>query len=136
LSETAQVVAEFEDGGPAIVVNRYGQGWAVFVGSLVSLGFYRFQDENAGKLLKGLVRLAGIEPPVRADGVPKELDIEPRVLEGVGENGQPFRIFFAFNHTEQPRQPQFGIAMPPGSYLATDLFTGQVVPHQYEGGRL
>ena len=136
LSGTAEVVGEFEDGRPAIVVNRYGQGWAVFVGTLLSFGFYRFKDENAGKLLKGLPRLAGIEPPVTVDGVAQGLDIEPCVLEGTDDGGQPFHLFFAFNHTDQPAQPQFGIAAPQGDYAATDIVTGQPVPCRYQDGRL
>ena len=74
LSETAQVVGEFENGSPAIVVNRYGQGWAIFIGTMLSLGFFKFHDGNAGRLLKGLARLAGIEPPVQVEGVPGGLD--------------------------------------------------------------
>jgi len=136
LSETAEVVGEFEDGGPAIVVNRYGKGWAVFVGTLLSLGFYKFQDENAGKLLKGLTRLAEIEQPVKVDEVREGLDIEPRLLEGKDEAGRPFRIFFAFNHTNQPAQPQFGIAVPQGDYTVTDIATGQPVPCSHHNGRL
>ena len=136
LSETAEVVGEFEDGGPAIVVNRYGQGWAIFVGTLLSLGFYKLRDENAGKLLKGLTRLAGIEPPVKVESVPARLDIEPRLLEGEDEDGRSFRIFFAFNHTDRLAQPQFGIAVPQGDYTATDIATSQTVPCQLRDGRL
>ncbi|HEY65666.1 MAG TPA: hypothetical protein G4O02_13960 [Caldilineae bacterium] len=136
LSDTAEVVGEFEDGSPAIVVNRHGEGWAVFVGTLLSFGFYKFGDENAGKLLKGLLRLAGIEPPVTVEGVQPGLDIEPAVLEGTDDSGQPFRIFFAFNHTDQPAQPQFNIAVPRDSYTATDIVTNQTVPCQFRSGRL
>jgi len=136
LSETAEVVGEFEDGAAAIVVNRYGQGWAIFVGTLLSLGFYKFRDEAAGKLLKGLCRLAGIEPPVKVDGVPAGLDIEPRLLEGEDKAGRPFRIFFAFNHADQSLQPQFAIVIPQGDYAANDIVTGQPVPCQLQNGRL
>jgi len=136
LSETAEVVGEFEDGGPAIVVNRYGQGWAIFAGTLLSLGFYRFRDENAGKLLKGLTGLAGIEPPVEVDGVPEGMDVEPRLLEGKDEAGHPFYIFFAFNHTGQPAQPQFRITAPQGDYAAMDMATDQPVPCEHRDGRL
>lgn len=136
LSDTAEVVGEFENSRPAIVVNRYGQGWAVFVGTLLSLGFYRFGDENAGRLLKGLTRLAGIEPPVTVDGVPEGLDIEPRLLEGEDESGRPFRIFFAFNHTDQSVEPQFGITTPPGDYLAMEITTDQPVSCRRQDSRL
>jgi beta-galactosidase len=136
LSETADVVGEFENGAPAIVANRYGRGWAVFVGTMLSFAFYTTQDENSGRLLKGLARLAGIEPPVEVDGIPIGLDIEPRLLEGKDEEGHPFYVFFALNHTDRPTQPQFRIAAPQGDYTATDIVTGRSVPCRHRDGRL
>ncbi len=136
LSETAEVVGEFENGAPAIVVNRYGRGWAVFVGTMLSFAFYRYQDENSGRLLKGVARLAGIEPPVEVDGVPIALEIEPRLLEGKDEESHSFRILLAFNHADQRAQPQFRIAVPQGDYTATDIVTGQPVPCRNRDGQL
>lgn len=136
LSETAAVVGEFEDGAPAIVVNRYGEGWAVFVGTLLSLGYYLFQDDSAGKLLQGLPQLAGIVPPVNVGGIPPELDIEPRLLEGQDAAGRPFRIFFGFNHSDRTVEPQFEIALPQADYVTTDLMTGQPIPCAHRDGRL
>jgi len=136
LSETAQVVGEFENGGPAIVVNRYGQGWAIFIGTMLSLGFFKFHDGNAGRLLKGLARLAGIEPPVQVEGIPGGLDVEPVLLEGEDGDSRLFHIFFAFNHTDQAVQPQFRISLPQGNYTATDLVAAQPVACRYQDGRL
>ena len=136
LSETAQVVGEFENGGPAIVVNRYGQGWAIFIGTMLSLAFFKFRDESAGRLLKGLARLAGLEPPVQVEGVPGGLDVEPVLLEGEDGDGRLFHIFFAFNHTDQAVQPQFRISLPQGNYTATDLVAAQPVACRYQDGRL
>jgi beta-galactosidase len=136
LSETAQVVGEFENGGPAIVVNRYGQGWAIFIGTMLSLGFFKFHDGNAGRLLKGLARLASLEPPVQVEGVPEGLDVEPALLEGADGDGRLFHIFFAFNHTDQAVQPQFRISLPQGNYVATDLVAAQPVACRYQDGRL
>jgi len=136
LSSTAEVVGEFEDGSPAIVVNRHGEGWAIFVGTLLSFSFYKFGDENAGKLLKGPLRPAGIRPPVTVEAIQPGLAIEPAVLEGTDDSDQPFRIFFAFNHTDQPAQPQFGIAIPQGNYAATDIVTNESVPCRFLNGRL
>ena len=96
LSPTAEVVAEFEDGSPAIVVNRWGAGWGVFVGSLLSLGFYKFEDGNVGKVLKGLTQLAGLRKPVLVSGAPP-YSVEPRLLEGTLDDERQFCIFFAFN---------------------------------------
>ena len=135
LTDTAEVVGEFEDGSPAIVVQRYGEGWAVFVGTLLSLGFYKTGDAGAGNLLKGLTLLAGIEPPVTVELVEEGVDIEPCLLEGTDANGQPYWIFFAFNHTGQSLQAKFGIKLPGEDFAASDVNTQQAVPGQSKDGR-
>ena len=136
LSGDAEVVGEFEDGSPAIVVHRYGQGWALFAGTMLSFGFYEFKDENAGKLLKGLPQLAKIKLPVTVHGVPPDFDLELRLLEGTDASGGSFRLFFAFNHTDRPAQPQFAITALQGSYLVTDVITDQPISYQSRDGRL
>lgn len=128
LDPNAEVVAEFEDGLPAIVVNRYGAGWGVFVGTMLSLGYYRFQDENAGKLLKGLPRLAGIQPPVGVEGIAPDCDVEVRLLEGRLSSGAEFRVFFAFNHTETPQTPGFHLTIPGSEYTIKEVITDADVP--------
>ena len=135
LSPTAEVVAEFEDGSPAIVVNRWGAGWGVFVGSLLSLGFYKFGDENAGKVLKGLTQLAGLHKPVLVSGAPPR-SVEPRLLEGTLDDGRRFCIFFAFNHTDASVAPEFHVALPPGEYAAEDIATQSAVSVRWQDGRL
>src|SRR4030095_14826307 len=61
LSPDTEVVGVFEDGSPAITVHRYGKGWAVFAGTMLSLAYYKFDDRNTGKLLQGLLELAQID---------------------------------------------------------------------------
>ncbi|HZQ07361.1 MAG TPA: beta-galactosidase [Anaerolineae bacterium] len=136
LVEDTQVVGEFEDGSPAIVAYRYGEGWAVFIGTMLSLGYYRFNDANAGKLLKGLTRLAGVTPPVTVNGVESGLAIEPALLQGTGTDGNPYHIFYAFNFGEQRVEPWFGISLPQGNYMATDVLRGETVQAQFENGHL
>lgn len=136
LTDNAVVIGEFEDGSPAIVAHRHGQGWAVFVGTLLSLAFYRFQDANSGKLLQGLLQAAGVEPPVKVTGVPEGVDIEPRLLEGVRDDGRPYAIFFAFNHSAQELEPGFELKALADRCEVIDLATGEAVPHRIWDGRL
>jgi beta-galactosidase len=135
LAESAEVVGEFEDGSPAIVVHRYGDGWAVFAGTLLSLGFYKTGDAGAGKLLKGLRHLARIEPPVEVEGVEAGIDIETCLLEGTEPDGQPYWFLFAFNHTGQVVKPRLGIKLPSGDYYAHDSFTQQPVEGRLDDSR-
>jgi beta-galactosidase len=135
-SPQAQVVGIFEDGSPAIVVHPFGKGWGIFVGSLLSLAYYQFDQENSGKLLRGLPGLAGIEPRVKFSGIDTGLDLEPRLLEGADETGRPYYLFFAFNHTDQELSPHFEIALSPGAYWCIDLQTGTTVPSTCVDGKL
>jgi beta-galactosidase len=136
LSPQAQVVGIFEDGSPAIVVHPYGKGWAIFVGSLLSLAYYQFDQANSGKLLRGLPGLVGIEPGVKINGIETGVDLEPHILEGTDPTGKPYYLFFAFNHTDQELSPRFEIALRPGNYQCTDLQTGIDVPSTCLDGRL
>ena len=136
LSPGAEVVGEFEDGSPAIVANRYGQGWAIFAGSMLSLAFYRLEDEATGRVLKGLPELVGIDPPVLVSGLSPGADLEPCLLDGQDAQGRPYAIFFAFNHSPETVSPRFGLQVTPGASQVTDFETGLPVPFTWEDGRL
>jgi hypothetical protein len=136
MESTAEVIGEFEDGSPAIVINRYGKGWAMFVGTMLSAAFYLYGDSNAGKLLKGLPVMAELTLPVTVEGIDPELDIEPRLLEGKTQNGKPYSIFFAFNHTTETYQPKFGLSIEKGNYELIDVLTRQPVPFTWKNDRL
>jgi beta-galactosidase len=142
LSPNAKVIGVFEDGLPAITVHPYGKGWAIFVGTMLSLAYYKFGDQNSGKLLQSVLDLAQVEQPVQVSHVPAGMEIEPRLLEGQDDNGRPFYLFFAFNHTESqvpdaPAQPfHFAIRTRPGIYTLTDVVTSQPVEASRKGDRL
>ena len=73
--------------------------------------------------------------------MPAGMEVEPRLLEGLDDQGQPFYLFFAFNHTEPqtpdaPAQPfHFAIRTRPGAYTLMDVVTGQPVKARQEGDR-
>ena len=136
LSPAAEVIGVFEDGTPAIVVNSFGKGLAIFVGTMLSVAFYQYGDPNAGKLLKGLPVVASLTPPVTVVNVNPDLDIEPRLLQGKTSTGIPYTIFFGFNHTTQTIHPRFGLELLIEDYEVTDVVTRQAVPFSWEENRL
>ncbi len=136
LSPEAEVVGVFEDGQPAITVQKYGEGWAVFVGTMLSLSYYRFGDQNAGKLLKSMMALAGLKQPVTINGIDYKLDVEPRILQGKDKDNNTFYFFFAFNHTDQNLDPEFGIDIPQRDYNLTDELTGKIISYRWKENRL
>jgi hypothetical protein len=142
LSPEAEVVGVFEDGSPAITVHRYGEGWAMFAGTMLSLAYYKFDDLNTGKFLQGLLDLAQIDPPVQLGNVPEGLEIEPRLLKFQDDHGKPGYLFFAFNHSEsngtsEIKQPfTFGLQLAPGTYQVSDVIHEQTVPATWLDGHL
>jgi beta-galactosidase len=142
LSPDAEVVGVFEDGSPAITVHRYGEGWAVFAGTMLSLAYYKFDDINTGKLLQGLLDLAQIDPPVLLGNVSEGVEIEPRLLEFSDHDGKAGYLFFAFNHsqaaspTENAEPVKFGLQVAPGDYHVSDVVREQNVPASWSNGHL
>jgi beta-galactosidase len=92
----ARVLAEFPNGEPAIVENRYGKGRAILIGSFVALHYQRQPDDVATrKFLVGLGRLAGVAPEIEVSGA-GTTEVETRRLLG----GR-VQILFVFNHGQQ-----------------------------------
>ena len=54
-TEGAKVLAEFENGEPAITYNEYGKGKAVQIGSYTGLVYQREKTKSNGELISGLV---------------------------------------------------------------------------------
>ena len=135
-SPTAEVLGEFDDGSPAIVANRYGEGWAVFVGSLLSLAYYRFDDVNSGKLLMGMADLAGVQPPVTIRGVDPALELETHLLGSVDAQGRPAYILFAFNHSRQSLEAGFAFEATIGNYQSIEVLREKPVKHTWQGGKI
>ena len=101
---TAAVAAtyrrDYYAGRPAVTINRYGEGHAIYVGALGRGDLY-------GPLVEWAVRLTGLpRPPVAAAGV-----------EIVERRQGARRLIFVLNHTEQAQS--VGL---PGRF--TDLLTG------------
>jgi len=104
---TAAVAAtyrrDYYAGRPAVTINRYGEGHAIYVGALGRGDLY-------GPLVEWAVRLTGLpRPPVAAAGV-----------EIVERRQGARRLIFVLNHTEQAQS--VGL---PGRF--TDLLTGAAI---------
>lgn len=121
--DDADVLAVFEDGSPAIVGRRRGDGWAVLAGSLVSLARHRFGDDGARRFLAGLARAAGARPPVEIR--PASAAVEPRLL--LADNGDT--VLVALNHGHEQADASFGLTWPETRAEVTDLVSGERVRH-------
>jgi beta-galactosidase len=104
---TATVVAtyrrDYYAGRPAVTANRWGQGYAIYIGALG-------QEDLYGPLLEWALRLAALPLPTAAPGG----------VELVERWQGPQRLIFVLNHTDEMQQ-----IVLPGRFF--DLLTGTSV---------
>jgi beta-galactosidase len=97
-ADVNDVVGTFADGEPALVAHKYGDGWGIFAGSLLSFGYFRSQDAATGALIAGLSQIAGVLPPIRLRDVEANTrDLEAHLLY----SDDVKRVLIAFNHRSQ-----------------------------------
>jgi len=125
----ARIIAEYEDGSPAIVVSRYGRGKAAFIGTCLGMAYEENRNVNVGKLIKGFAEWAGIYPPVEVSNVSEDQPVEARILEGNG-----FKILFGINHGGKAAKPRFKIRLSEGGPAAYDIVNERKVRCEYEEG--
>jgi hypothetical protein len=129
--EKARVLAEFDNGQPAIVYAPQGKGRAMIVGSFIGSAYHHFRNPNNGKFLAGLADWLKVVRPVEVTVAENDVLVEARLLEGEGR-----MILLAFNRGERKAAAGFAVAAPGGSLKAMNLETKEAVPSQYKEGRL
>ncbi len=125
LKDTAKILAHFEDGSPAMIINNYGKGKAILVGSLISRAYEKDRNEENGKFLKNLFKWAGIEPLIHID----RSKVEGRILEGSG-----YKILFGFNHGNKSADINFHLRVLKREYKVLDLFNQTDVKWSFDTG--
>lgn len=102
-----QVLAQFEDGTPAMTVATYGKGKALYIGSF--LGLARQESEAASNadnaLLQNVLDWADVQPPLSTPDVNGE-QVEVR-LKRVRDTDS--YLLFAINHQKQPQDVSIDI---------------------------
>lgn len=125
LKDTAKILACFEDGSPAMIINSYDKGKAILVGSLISGAYEKDRDDKSGKFLKDLLKWAGVETLLGMDGD----KAEGRIMEGLG-----YKILFGFNHGSKKADISFCLRVPKREYRILDLSSQTEVNWSYENG--
>jgi beta-galactosidase len=101
----ATYVKDFYAGRPAITMNTYGLGKAIYVGTMSHLYFY--QD-----LVVWLRQMCSLHPLLK---VPENVEVSMRQKEGT-------RVFFLLNHQNTPVRIQF--YKPMHDFLTGNSFSG------------
>jgi len=101
----ATYVKDFYAGRPAITMNTYGLGKAIYVGTMSHQYFY--QD-----LVVWLRQMCNLHPLLK---VPENVEVSMREKEGT-------RVFFLLNHQNSPVRIQF--YKPMHDFLTGNSFSG------------
>lgn len=120
----SSVLARFSDGETAMVMNLFGQGRAVLVGSFLGLSYEREHETSTKRLLLCLAQAAGVTPDVEVSG-PGTQEIEVRQL--LAEN---LHIVFVFNHSKEPASLTLSLRPSWVPRQARDLRDGRPVPFE------
>jgi len=125
LKDTTKILAHFEDGSPAMILNSYGEGKAVLIGSLIGGAYEKAQDGATGKFLKSFSKWAGVKPLVEVSGG----RAEGRILESAR-----YKLLFGFNHGDKKANIGFRLRVPKGEYKIFDLSSQTEVNWSYDNG--
>ena len=115
-SDTARVVAQYEDGAPAAVMSTFGRGRTLMIGSYLSAAHQTKPTPESAQFFAALTAWAGVGVPVEVTGSP----IEARHLESGRDT-----LLFVFNHGGDGARSEVTVHGRPGT--ATDLVTGETM---------
>jgi beta-galactosidase len=127
----AKVLAEFENGMPAMVYAPYGKGKAIIVGSFLGSAYHHFKNPNNGKFFAGLAEWLKLAKPVEVAVIEKDVLVEARMLVGKDQ-----RILFGFNRGEKKTAAEFFVAAPAVESKARNLETDEEIPVRMKDGRV
>lgn len=109
----ARVVANFEDGSPAIIVSRHGKGKTLYAGTYLSLAYERTKDAQLERFFLGLLDWAEVDRPVSAS----------RGVEVRWMDGPDYTLYFILNDAEKELPAE--VRLPASAYR--DLVTGEAL---------
>ncbi len=128
--DRSQVLAEFQNGEPAMVYATYGKGEAIIVGSFIGSAFHHFQNPNNAKFFTGLARWLGISNPIDVISADDDTLVEARILQN-----DSYTILFGFNRGNKKTKPKFALTLAGQSWRARDLEKETDVPLFFEEDR-
>jgi beta-galactosidase GanA len=131
INDRSQVLAEFENGKPAIVFAPYGKGKAVIVGSFIGSAYHHFKNPANAKFFAGLTQWLGISTQVKVASAEQDVFVDARLLEG-----KDFMVFFAFNRGDKKTEAKFAISAKGKNYSARDLESKQEIPFHIQDNQV
>lgn len=110
ISGSAVVLAEFADGRPAIISNRYGKGMAILIGTFLSFAAESLRHRSNLDFLKAIAISAGVGSPVEVEPEGHNGMIEARILRTDAGKGCS-DLVFVFNHYPDARDVRVTVTL-------------------------
>ena len=126
----SSVLARFSDGQAAMVVNTFGKGKAILVGSFLALSYEKEHDPSTKRLLLSLAQAAGVTPEVEVSGAGTQETEVRRLLDS------DVQMVFVFNHSKETADLQLSLFPPWMPRQARDWTEDRPVRFDSQGGRL
>lgn len=67
IAKNADIIANFEDGSPAVTLSNYGLGKGIMIGTLLGYSYAKKQLSNTANLINSIVFLSGLIPYIQTD---------------------------------------------------------------------
>ncbi len=109
----ARVVGTYQDGAPAVVVNRHGKGAAIFVGSFPGVAHEQQPSQGFDRFMGQVLQWASITSPVIVRDTTGKISLEIRMMDS--EEG---KLLLIFNREATERRPALELAQAaPGKVI-------------------
>ena len=126
-SDSAKIFARFQNGAPAAAENGYGEGKAIFIGTLPALCYHHTKDANTLNFVTSILGGCGAMPYAHCTNPKVRVDM----LTGKGRAAVVFN-----NSADKPVRTGFGLCTEMDLGSITDILTGQTIALERENGYL
>jgi hypothetical protein len=131
LAPDVEILAEFpgEQGGPAVVTRRYGEGAVLYIGSQADVAAGRAASSLLPDTVAECFRTYGVEPALRIEPGDVDLELRGHYLEGEGAG-----VVIVVNYQDSSGGYRVRLRTARPVTSVDDLLTGQPVQVQQESG--
>ncbi|MEN6478466.1 MAG: HAMP domain-containing sensor histidine kinase [Anaerolineales bacterium] len=121
---------------PALVLNRYGRGAAVYMAAGVGEAYTKMETPYLRQVVERLLEHLGVCRPVTVEGLADELSQDLEIMLLQSADGRD-RTIVAINHGDTAATATFGLAAGSAPRLGLrELITYDSLPLQRAGGRV
>jgi beta-galactosidase GanA len=129
------IIGEYEDGTPAIVLNSYGKGNTIFIGTLLGTGYEKFREPQNAIFISGLIKWAKVVNPISI--FDSKNNAESNIETDIMDNEKD-KLLFIFNKENTLKKVNIKIAsMGANSYsYARDIITSNKIEMEVCDGEI